>query len=195
MEIWFEYRKDFVIWSQEKKGILKLFYKILSLGCDNISENALKLDDKIGKFITIIGIPSAILLHGYVGFIFGSIKANPWWSSSLMPVIFIFSAMVSGIALVMLIYMVISWVRKMPIDMICLDTIGKYLLYAFIIDFSLESLDLIHRLYEADESFSVLALLMSGKLYITLFIIQICIGTLTPIILLGLLQLIKINSE
>ena len=51
----------------------------------------------------------------------------------------------------------------MPIDMICLDTIGKYLLYAFIIDFSLESLDLIHRLYEADESFSVLALLMSGN--------------------------------
>ena len=30
--------------------------------------------------ITLIGIPSAFLLHGYVGFIFGSVKANPWWS-------------------------------------------------------------------------------------------------------------------
>ena len=60
---------------------------------------------RVGWMVTLIGIPSAFLLHGYVGFIFGSIKANPWWSSPLMPVVFIFSAMVSGIAAVMLLYM------------------------------------------------------------------------------------------
>ena len=85
LEIWFDYRKDFVIWSQEKTGVMKWFYKILTLGVTDISEKALKLDDRLGRFITIIGIPSAFLLHGYVGFIFGSIKANPWWSTVLMP--------------------------------------------------------------------------------------------------------------
>ena len=50
----------------------------------------LRIDDKIGRFITIVGIPSAFLLHGYVGFIFGSVKANPWWSTPLMPVVFLF---------------------------------------------------------------------------------------------------------
>ena len=35
----------------------------------------------------------------------------------------------------------------------CLDTIAKYLFYTFVIDFTLEMLDLIHRTYEADESF------------------------------------------
>ena len=55
--------------------------------------------------ITVVGIPSAFLLHGYVGFIFGSVKANPWWSTPLMPIVFLFSAIVSGIALVMLLYM------------------------------------------------------------------------------------------
>ena len=49
-----------------------------------------------GKFLTVIGIPSAFLLHGYVGFIFGSVKANPWWSTPLMPIVFLFSAIVSG---------------------------------------------------------------------------------------------------
>ena len=56
----------------------------------------------MGRFITVVGIPSAFLLHGYVGFIFGSIKANPWWSTPLMPIVFLFSAIVSGIALMLL---------------------------------------------------------------------------------------------
>src|SRR3989338_2514365 len=97
LELWFDYRKDMIIWAREKKGIAKYFYKLLSLGSDDISEKAVRFDNKAGKFITIIGIPSAFLLHGYVGFIFGSIKANPWWSSVLMPIVFIFSAVVSGI--------------------------------------------------------------------------------------------------
>ena len=75
-------------------------------GSQNISEEALRVDDQVGYIITVIGIPSAFMLHGYVGFIFGSVKANPWWSSPMMPIVFIFSAMVSGIAAVMLLYMV-----------------------------------------------------------------------------------------
>jgi formate-dependent nitrite reductase membrane component NrfD len=72
----------------------------------------LAIDNRVGWIVTLVGIPSAFLLHGYVGFIFGSIKANPWWSSPLMPVVFIFSAMVSGIAAVMLLYMAITKLRK-----------------------------------------------------------------------------------
>ncbi len=52
-------------------------YKIFTLGSTDISPQALLFDNKAGLVITIIGIPSAFLLHGYVGFIFGSIKANP----------------------------------------------------------------------------------------------------------------------
>ena len=112
LEIWLDYRKEIVEWATQKRGILGFLYKILALGSYNISPRSLEIDDKIGRTITIIGIPSAVLLHGYVGFIFGSIKANPWWSTPLMPIVFLFSAMVSGIALVMLIYMLLSWFQK-----------------------------------------------------------------------------------
>lgn len=191
LEIWFDYRRDFVVWSNEEKGIKKWIYKILTLGVTDVSPSALKWDDKLGKIVTIIGIPSAFLLHGYVGFIFGSIKANPWWSSVLMPVIFLFSATVSGIALVLLIYMIISFLRRVPVDMKCVDTIGKYLFYALILDFSLEALDQIHRFYEAEESFEIISLLMSGKLYITLIVVQIFMGTIIPLITLAFLQVYK----
>jgi predicted membrane protein len=191
LEIWFDYRQSMVVWSTEKKGAMKWIYRVLTLGVSDISPGALKLDKKLGLIITIIGIPSAFILHGYVGFIFGSLKANPWWSSPLIPIIFLFSAMVSGIALIILIYMVISYIRKTVIDVNVLDSIGRYLFIILILDFTLEGLDQIHRIYEAEESFEIIQLLVSGKLYLTLFVAQGLVGTFIPLIALAFLQFYK----
>ncbi len=193
VEIWLDYRADIVALSNSTTGWRRWLYRILTLGSQNVSERALHIDERVGWLITLIGIPSAFLLHGYVGFIFGSIKANPWWSSPLMPVVFIFSAMVSGIAAVMLLYMVLMRLRRQPIDMSCVDTIAQYLLYIFIIDFSLEMLDLIHRIYEADESFRSLDFMVHTRLWLSQVVLQICIGTLTPILLLFLVQVTKLS--
>jgi len=57
--------------------------------------------------------------------------------------------------------------------------------------FTLESLDQIHRIYEADESFDILKILVNGKLFFTFFIIQIGIGTLIPLGTLGFIQFKK----
>jgi Ni/Fe-hydrogenase subunit HybB-like protein len=191
MEIWLDYRKELVEKARGASGMARLFYRALTLGSDNISERSLRIDDRLGYFITLIGIPSAFMLHGYVGFIFGSVKANPWWSSPLMPIVFIFSAIVSGIAMVMLLYMVTTRMRGNPVDMRCLDTIASYLLYAFVIDFSLEMLDLIQRIYEADESFRSLDFMVHTRLWTSQVIVQILLGTVLPITLLGLMQLYK----
>jgi len=191
LEIWFDYRYDLVLWARESTGFKKWMYKALALGSDDISPKSLKLDSKLGYIVTVLGIPSAFLLHGYVGFIFGSIKANPWWSTVMMPIIFLFSAMVSGIALVMVLFIVINYIRKQKIDMLCLDTIAKYLFYIIIIDFTMESLDQIHRFYEAEESFEIISLLMSGHLKFTLLVMQIGIGMLLPLFTLGILQFYK----
>jgi len=192
LEIWLDYRRDIVVMSQKERGWKRLVYRVLTLGSSNISERSLHIDERLGYFITLIGIPSAFLLHGYVGFIFGSVKANPWWSSPLMPIVFVFSAMVSGIAAVMLIYMFSSRLRGREIDMRCLDTIARYLLYTFIIDFSLEMLDLLQRIYEADESFRSLDFMVHTRLWTSQVIVQILLGTVTPIVLIGLIQFVKL---
>src|SRR5579864_124683 len=194
MEIWLDYRRDIVVLSQTTTGIKRLIYRVLTLGSSNISDGALAVDNRLGWIITIIGIPSAFLLHGYVGFIFGSIKANPWWSTPLMPVVFIFSAMVSGIAMVLLLYMGLSRLRGKPIDMRCVDTVAKYLFYAFIIDFSLEMLDLIHRIYESDESFRSLDFMVHTRLFLSQVVIQIFLGTVAPILFLGLTQVTRLSE-
>ena len=192
LEIWLDYRREIVLLSQSSKGLLRLIYKVMTLGSSNISERSLAIDERVGWIVTLVGIPSAFLLHGYVGFIFGSIKANPWWSSPLMPVVFIFSAMVSGIAGVMLLYMALTKLRKEKIDMHCVDTIAMYMFYIYIIDFSLEMLDLVHRIYEANESFNSLNFMVHTKLYFSQIVLQICLGTLVPLVLLFLTQVVKL---
>jgi Ni/Fe-hydrogenase subunit HybB-like protein len=190
-EIWLDYRRDIVLMSHKSKGLLRVIYKIMTLGSNNISERSLHIDERVGWIVTLIGIPSAFLLHGYVGFIFGSLKSNPWWSSPLTPVVFIFSAMVSGIAAVMLLYMALTKLRGKGIDMRCVDTVAMYMFYIFIIDFSLEMLDLVHRIYEANESFRSLDFMVHTRLYFSQIVLQIFIGTLIPLTLLFITQVAK----
>ncbi len=107
-ELWFLYRKHFVevalkLREKQDKTLMEwlgyLLFCSLTLGVYDISEEALHKDEKAIKFLASLGIPVACFLHGYAGFIFGSVKANALWMTPLMPVIFIMSAIVSGIAL------------------------------------------------------------------------------------------------
>src|SRR5512139_2753746 len=69
LEIWLDYRRDIVLMWRDARGWRRLLYGALALWSNNITEEALEFDDRLGRFLTIIGIPSAFLLHGYVGFI------------------------------------------------------------------------------------------------------------------------------
>jgi Ni/Fe-hydrogenase subunit HybB-like protein len=191
LEIWFEFRADLVLLSQQNKGLLGFVYRALSLFSSDISDQALRFDKKAIRLITLIGIPSAFLLHGYVGFIFGSVKANPWWGSVLMPIVFLMSAIVSGIALVLFLYMVVSGLRNQAIEMKCLDTIASYLFYALTVDFALEGLDFIHRLYQSEESITILSQLISLKLFMNLVVIQVLLGMVVPLVVLAIIKALK----
>jgi hypothetical protein len=93
-----------------------------------------------------------------------------------MPIIFIMSAMVSGIALCVLVYFSLQWARRQEIDMRCLDTMAMFLFYSLVVDAAIEGLDWIH----AQE-----------KLFYTLNVGQALLGTAVPLIALGLLQLTR----
>jgi Ni/Fe-hydrogenase subunit HybB-like protein len=195
LEIWLEYRREIVRLAETRRGVLGLLYRAMTLGSRDVSDEALRADERASFVVTVVGIPSAFLLHGYVGFIFGSVKANPWWSTPLMPIVFLFSAIVSGIAAVMLLYMAFQHLRGRAPDMRCLDEVARYLFYAFIIDFALESLDLIHRVYEADESFRTLDFMVHTRLYFPHIVVQIVLGTLAPLSLLALSQLVTLSER
>jgi Ni/Fe-hydrogenase subunit HybB-like protein len=194
IEIWFEYRAQMILMAQRAKGVMKWVYGALSLFSKDLSPEALAFDKKASRFVTIIGIPSAFLLHGYVGFIFGSVKANPWWGSVLMPIVFLMSAIVSGIAMVMFLYILVSLLRNEKLDMRCLDKIGLFLLVAIIVDFALEALDYIHRIYQSEESIGILAQLVSSRLFTSMVIVQLLLGMLLPLLIIAFVRIARVNE-
>ena len=64
-----------------------------------------------------------------------------------------------------------------------------------IVDFSLELLDFIHRLYESEESIKILTELVVNKLFTSLVVIQVLIGMLLPLGIMILIKLLKFDEE
>ena len=191
LEIWFVHRTDMIEWAEHETGLMRYIHRALALYSRDTGDRSVSFDHKALKVITIVGIPSAFLLHGYVGFIFGSIKANPWWSSVLIPIVFLFSAIVSGIALVILLYMILTPLTGGKISMRCVDKAVDFLFYAVIVDFSLELVDFIHRVYQSEEEIKILSEMVMNKLFASLIIIQVLLGMLVPLTLISLTKIFR----
>lgn len=112
-----------------------------------------------------------------------------------MPIVFLFSAIVSGISLVLLIYLVTALVRWKQLNMACVNRLAELLLYALIVDFSLELLDFIQRLYESEESIAILSQMISNRLFISLIVSQIILGSVIPMLAIVLARFGKIPDE
>ena len=195
MEIWLVFRPDIVRRAQESTGLLKALYSVLALGSFDISDDALALDHKITGVLAAVGIPSACVLHGYVGFLFGSLKSNPWWSTPLMPVIFLMSAIVSGIAILIVCYWIVMKIRKQPVDHACLQSMYKFLWGFFIVDLTLEGLEVLTMLYEAHEEWEIISLMLSQKLAFSYTFLQMGVCSLVPLILLGFVALKNMSDK
>ncbi len=184
LEVWFVFRADIVRYAESSRGVVRVFYNILSLGAKDTSDETLALDHRITRWLAVIGIPAAVLLHGYVGFIFGAIKANPWWSTALQPVIFLMSAVVSGIALLIVVYTVTSWLRRRPVDFSCLMSLNRYLWFFLVVGVGLEILEVIHKMYESREEWEALNRLLTDVMPVSFFGIQLGLGAAVPLVLL-----------
>jgi len=195
LEIWFDYRGDLIRKAKHETGAGRAIDRFLALYTSDVSPKAIAFDKKAVYGITVIGIPSAFLLHGYVGFIFGSVKANPWWSSVLMPIVFLFSAIVSGIALMLLIYMVASLLRKEQPDIHCLDKLAGFLFYIMIVDFALEGLDVVQRVYQSEESIKILSQLIEQRLFTSLVVVQLIFGMLVPLAGIAMVKIFAVTED
>lgn len=211
-ELWFVYRKHFVETARALKekstlssgeNLRMRLFSLLTLGAWDISPAALEKDHKAVTVLSAVGIPVACFLHGYAGFIFGSVKANALWMTPLMPVIFICSAVVSGIALCILCYIVTMEARKYlarkkqskSVNSPSIEQLdgaqklevrmsSRYLLIFMILAVTLELLDMIFRGYTAVKSWDILRSVIYEIDFVQIFVLQFGIGNLVPFVLL-----------
>ncbi len=195
LEILFIFRPTVVALGQKATGFMKMLYSVLAIGSDNVSERALKLDQKIIAFLAAIGIPMACVLHGYVGFIFGGIKANPLWATPLMPLIFLLSACVSGIAGIIVTYIFLMKISGRKIDVDCVQTLIKFLWGFFILDFVFEMLEIFSHFYMATHHWHTLEALYSGPLFTSFWVAQVGVFSVIPFFVLMAMSLIKFKDS
>jgi Ni/Fe-hydrogenase subunit HybB-like protein len=134
--------------------------------------------------LSVIGIPGAFGLPGYVGFVFGSLKSREWWSSDLMPPIFLFSAIISGTALLIVLYVVACKLRRVPVDLPCLKGMAFALWGFMMFTLLLEGVEFASLVYRGREGIDVIMEFVKGPLVVPFFILQFGVGSLLP--LLGL---------
>jgi predicted membrane protein len=212
-EIWFVYRQFIVetvmeLRAKQQRSAVEsaqlILYSLLSMGAMDLSPEALHKDERAVSILAGIGIPVACFLHGYAGFIFGSVKANALWMTPLMPVIFICSAVVSGIALCIVTYIITMEIRKLlstwkrekksymrlpsieelksaEIQVVTITV--KYLVMFLVLAITLELLDLIFRTYTAVKSWDILRRIIYERDFFKIFVLQYGLGNLVPFII------------
>lgn len=186
VEVWLVFRPEIVQLGQTRGGAWGVLYRCLALGARRTSAASRRWDERVIQALAMLGIPIACVLHGYVGFLFGAVKANPWWSTALMPVIFLVSAIVSGIGALIVLYLVSCWWRGVSADADCLRALAKYLWIFLCGTVVLELLEIVHMGYEASGEWHVLARLIRTRLAVSYGLIQLLVGSLIPLVLLPL---------
>jgi Ni/Fe-hydrogenase subunit HybB-like protein len=195
LEVWFVYRADNVARAKSSTGLARKFYRAVTLWSDDVSPRARVIDSKWLLILAIVGIPSAHGLHGYIGFVFGSLKARHWWESDLMPIIFLFSAIVSGIALLIVLYVLTSKVRRVRIDFNCLKGM-VYALWGFLMfTVLLEGLEFANMVYKGKEGIETIMEYVQGPLFWRYIVLQFAVGAMLPVLLMGIMIAINLRGR
>jgi len=184
-QIWLVYRRTIVARAQEGPWLPRAFYRVLALGVDDIGEASLEVDRRLTVCLASLGIPVGCVLTGYVGFIFGSVKANYWWSTTLMPVIFVLSGVLSGFALVIVLYLIGAKLARQRVDRECVLSLTQTLWLFLIATVVLEGLEIVVLAYEKNEEWLVVEPLLFGSLKFSFWGLQMLLGSLVPFAVLG----------
>ena len=142
-------------------------------------------NDRMTRLFGLIGIPLAVSVHGYTGFIMAMAKARALWNTALMPILFLVSAMVSGIALMILVVTVIGLLSKArrP-DYGLVQDLGKILVGAIALDLFLVFSDVLVLLTSDSEAAEAAGMILQGSFSRYFLGVELLVGSLVPLALL-----------
>lgn len=93
-------------------------------------------DHRLGFILGAAGIPLALSVHGYTGYILGAVHAIPLFHTPLMPILFLASAMVSGTGLLIILLPIFQkfFTDFKRIDMDMMHRLARLLSWFIVID-------------------------------------------------------------
>jgi Ni/Fe-hydrogenase subunit HybB-like protein len=146
---------------------------------------------KLTRIFGLIGIPLAVSVHGYTGFILAFGKARALWNTALMPILFLVSAVISGIALMILIFIIKErfFSKDKRIDRELVFSLGKLLAWMIVFDLFLVACDLIVLSISHSDAQAAAHLLLRGEFSFLFLVVENLLGKIVPFILLAVPRL------
>jgi len=141
---------------------------------------------KLTRIFGLIGIPLAVSVHGYTGFILAFGKARALWNTALMPILFLASAIVSGIALMILVCIIKDrfFSKKKKINTELVLNLGKLLAWAIVFDLFLVGSDLLVLTISHADAQAAAQLILRGEFSFMFLFIENLFGKILPLIVM-----------
>ena len=187
-ELYLSMRIDLARVAAADDGIRGKLARVLTLGRTSRSTASARTDRKWLKRVGIAGIPLAIFfVHGGTGVLFSASAARSYWASGLFPVIFIISAVVSGTALVMALYVLRTRLfSDDALDLGLLDRLGQLLIAFIVVDMAFTGIDALIALTSLHSAeVETWEMIFFGEMSWSFWVIMVGLGWVFPLLLIS----------
>jgi len=143
-----------------------------------------KGNQKLAKIFGIAGIPLAVAVHGYTGFILGMNIDRPVFGSPITPIYFLISAMVAGLGLLIFVTILLETLfpKMQRTDPKLLFGLGKYMAYAIGLDFLLALSEITVLMAEESEAVEAARQFLVGRFALMFWGVELFLGLLVPML-------------
>ncbi len=155
----------------------------MALGTKDTSDAARAHDYHLTYILAWIALPAAVLVHSITAWIFGLQISRGFWYSAIMPPLFISSALVSGLALVVILAFVVRRTGRISFG----DDLGSFLGGLLAVFLAVEAFLLLSEVlagYYPGIPTDAVHQLFSGR-YAPGFAVEVVVGIVIPFVLLA----------
>ncbi len=155
----------------------------LALGTGT-SERAMAREERVKSLMAWVALPAAIMLHSITAWIFGLQISRGFWYTSIMAPMFIASALVSGMGLVIVLALVLRRLRRLDFGDDLVAMLGGLLGVFVAVEAFLLLAEYLTAMYPGAPESEAARRMLTGP-YLPLFLVEVVVGLLVPFLILA----------
>lgn len=148
------------------------------------SERTIAREERVKGAMAWIALPAAIMLHSITAWIFGLQISRGFWYTSIMAPMFIASALVSGLGLVILLALILRRLGRLQFDNDLVAMLGGLLGVFVCVEAFFLLAEYLTSLYPGAPEAEAAARMLSGP-YLPLFVFEVGVGLGIPFLILA----------
>lgn len=149
------------------------------------SASSARRDERIKGALAWVALPAAVLLHSITAWIFGLQISRGFWYSAIMAPLFVSSALVSGLALVILLALVLRRLRRLDFEDDLVAYLGGLLAVFITVEAFFVFSETLTAAYPGAAFESEPIRRMLAGPYAPLFLFEVVVGLLVPFLVLA----------